>query len=485
MFATLLQKELKSILLSPKFPATFAVCAGLLILSISIGIHEYRVATVQYETAAQMVSQELREQSRWSSVNNRTYRKPDPMQIFVAGVNNDIGRWSGVSQFDPVKLRHSAYSDDAIFAIFRFIDFSFIVQVVLSLFAFLFTYDAINGERETGTLALTFSHPVPRPTYLLAKIAGSWLGLVIPLLLPVAIGLLLVVLFQVPFEAVHWLRLAGLLGVSLLYFTFFVTLGVFLSSLTRRSNVSFLLCLVAWVFLILILPRVGVIVAGQAVTVPTVAEVEARLDAYSKDRWAQQHAAMEAKFRERQRSMAAMTKEEREQHESDHMWGWMEQDDAERKQVTKEIDDHGVRLQEDLRNRKALQEQLAFSLSRVSPASAYQLAAMGIAGTDISLKTRYEDALRSYRTTLNAYTEQKQKETGDVGGIRITMDSEKGISISSPRESGTIDLTSMPRFTPPAQGSAVPAADVGIILGSILLAFAGSVAGFRRFDMRS
>jgi ABC-type transport system involved in multi-copper enzyme maturation permease subunit len=485
MFATLLQKELKSILLSPKFPATFAICAGLIILSVSIGIHEYQVATRQYDTAAQLVSQELREQTRWSAVNNRTYRKPDPMQIFVAGVNNDVGRWSGVSQFDPVKLRHSAYSDDTIFAVFRFVDFSFIVQVVLSLFAFLFTYDAINGERESGTLALTFSHPVPRSTYLLAKIAGSWLGLVVPLLIPIAIGALLVVLFRVPFEAAHWMKLAGLLGTSLLYFTFFVTLGVFLSSLTRRSNVSFLLCLVAWIFLILILPRVGVIVASQAVPVPTVAEIEGQQDAFSKDRWQQQRDAMEKRFRDRQALTSSMSKEEREKYDNDHMWNWMEQDDAERKKVEKEIDEQGLKLQEDLRNRKALQENLAFLLSRVSPASAYQLAAMSIAGTDIALKSRYEDALRAYRTVLNAFTEKKQKETGDVGGIRITMDSEKGMSITAPRESGTLKLDDMPRFAAPAQASAVPVADLGVLVGSILLAFGGAVAGFLRYDMRS
>ena len=432
-----------------------------------------------------MVSQELREQTRWSGVNNRTYRKPDPMQIFVAGVSNDIGRWSGVGQFGPVKLRHSAYSDDAIFAIFRFIDFGFIVQVVLSLFAFLFTYDAINGERESGTLALTFSHPIPRKTYLLAKIAGSWLGLVIPLLLPISVGALLLVVFRVPFDAEHWMKLGGLVGISMLYFSFFVTLGVCVSSLTKRSNVSFLLCLVAWVFLILILPRVGVIVAGQAVTVPTVAEIEAQQDAFGKDKHEQSRKSMEARFRERQTLTAGMSKEVREKYESDHMWSWMEENDAAQKQITKEIEAHGVMLQEDLRNRKALQERLAFALSRFSPASAYQLAAMSIAGTDLSLKSRYEDGLRSYRTILNAFTEKKQKETGDVGGIRITMDSEKGISISSPRENGTLDLTDMPQFSPPSSASVVPVTDIGILLFSIMLAFAGSIAGFLRYDMRS
>jgi len=179
------------------------------------------------------------------------------------------------------------------------------------------------------------------------------------------------------------------------------------------------------------------------------------------------------------------SKEEREKYENDHMWGWMEENDAAQRQMTKEIEAQGVKLQEDLRNRKALQERLAFALSRFSPASAYQLAAMSIAGTDISLKSRYEDGLRSYRTILNAFTEKKQKETGDVGGIRITMDSEKGVSISSPRENGTLNLTDMPQFTPPASAGVIPVTDIGILLFSIMVAFAGSITGFLRYDMRS
>jgi hypothetical protein len=163
----------------------------------------------------------------------------------------------------------------------------------------------------------------------------------------------------------------------------------------------------------------------------------------------------------------------------------MEQDDAARKRVEKEIDEQGVRLQEDLRNRKTRQENLAFTLARISPASAYQLASMAIAGTDIALKSRYEDALRAYRTVFNAFTEKKQKESGDVGGIRITMDSEKGISISSPRDQGTLRLDDMPAFSAPAQASAVPLADLGLLVAAVLAAVIGAFAGFMRYDMRS
>lgn len=485
MLSTLIQKELKNILLSPKFPVTFSLCAGLLLLSVYVGIREYRAAVRQYETANQLVSQELREQSHWTALDNRTYREPDPMQIFVSGVGNDIGRWSSISQREPVKLRQSVYSDDPIFALFRFFDIGFIVKIVLSLFAFLFTYDAINGERESGTLAVTFSNPLPRARYLIAKFAGSWLGLVIPLTVPVALSLLLLFVFAVPFGAPDWIRLLLLLAVSAAYFTFFIAFGLLVSTLTRHSNIAFLLCLVAWIIFILILPRAGVAIASQTVPVPTMGEVEAEQDAYAKDRWEQHRMAFEMRLRERQSATASMSNEGREQYDNDHLWGWMQEDDAKRKEVQKAIDDYGIRLQEDLRNRRNVQERLALTLSRFSPASAYELALLEIAGTNIDLKARYEDAMRSYRSQFNDYTDRKQKESGDIGGIRVTVDSRTGVSITTPREKGALDLTGMPRFVKPRPASGFPVIDAGILVLATLLSFGGSILRFSRYDLRS
>jgi len=148
MLSTLINKELRAILLSPKFTATFAVCSILLLLSVFTGVREYKAAVSQYESSVQLNETQLQEQSSWAQVNDRAHRKPDPMQIFVSGLNYDIGRWSHIIRNESIQLRHSVYTDDPIFALFRFIDFGFIVLFVLSLFAILFTYDSVNGERD-------------------------------------------------------------------------------------------------------------------------------------------------------------------------------------------------------------------------------------------------------------------------------------------------------------------------------------------------
>ncbi|HEV8539446.1 MAG TPA: ABC transporter permease subunit [Bacteroidota bacterium] len=488
MISTVVTKELKAIILTPKFTATFAVCSLLMLLSVYVGINEYRASTKQYETATQLARQEMREQSSWMGLMNRTYRVPDPMQIFVSGVNYDVGRWSAVNQFSTVKLRHSAYSDDPIFAVFRFVDFSFIVTVVLSLFALLFTYDAINGERESGTLQLTFSNAVPRAQYILGKLIGSWLGLVIPLALPVTLAILMMFIYRIPLTPEHWSRFGLILGAGLLYFTVFIAIGLFISAVTRHSSTSFLVALVIWVLAVLIIPRAGVIGAGQLVPVPSVAEIEGQHDAYAKQRWQHLNDENGKRWQERNAQMSNFTKEEREKYRDDHLWAWMEEDDSARKAMQKETDRHAVKLNEDLRNRQATQQELAFILSRFSPASSFQLTAMNLAGTNIDLKSRYEDAISVYRETFNKFTEKKQKESGGMGGIRVTFDSDAGFKFDVPRERGSLNLGDMPQFTAPARSlrEVLPPTmiDVGLMSLYAMAAFVAAFLGFLRYDVR-
>ncbi len=487
MLKTLIIKELKAVILSPKFTATFLICSLLMLLSIYIGIQEYRGAVRQHETAQQLVEQGAREARGWHAIPYRAYREPDPMQIFVSGLGYDIGRFSSINTRDLVKLRNSAYSDDPIFAVFRFIDFAFIVQVVLSLLAILFTYDAINGEREDGTLKLVFANSVPRARYILAKCIGGWLGLVVPICIPLLLCLLMLMIYGIPLSGVHWAKLLVLLAAAILYFTFFVTYGVLMSALTRRSSTSFLLSLVSWIIFVLIVPRAGVIVAGQLATVPSVAEIEGQAQGFEKDRWNQFYDAQEERWRERN-IVRHDSDGGAEPVDDEQLWKYMEEDDAARREVQKEIDDFKAKLNADLQNRKRAQERLAFSLSRVSPASAFQLAAMDLVGTGVSLKTRYESAMSAYRDQFVQFVEQKQSEGGPSGAFTISIDTESGVKIGSPRDQGALDVSQLPKFSAPAysfaDGLGATLVDLGLLALFTLAAFGAAFVAFLRYDVR-
>ena len=487
MLLTVVMKELRSILLSPKFIGSFLVSSLLILLSVYLGVNDYRRAQRSFEESVNLTEVEMQQKTSWGNMSTRISRIPDPLQVFVSGVNNDVGRRSMISTYEPVKLFGSFYSEETLYALFRYFDLSFIIQVILSLFAILFTYDSINGEKEMGTLQLTFSNPLPRAQFILGKFLGACLGLLIPLAVPMLLGILIVLAMRVPFAPSDWVRFGGFMMMSLLYISFFVSLGIFASILTKRSNISFLISLVAWVMLVFIVPRMASMAAAQVVRVPSEAELDSQRDTYAKDRWDLHGQDIERMFKQRDAVTRGMTAADREQYQQSHEWEWMQQDDSLRKLVTKNIDEYGIRLNEDFRNRKAGQEKLTYLLSGISPASVFQIAAIKLAQTDVALKARYEDAMNIFRTAFNEYTQKKQDAAGGVSGLRITFDSNSGFKISTPRENPKLDLSDAPKFLPPLQRLGDIFGPVIIHMGLLafftLLIFGVTFVRFLRYDL--
>ncbi len=490
MLWVLVEKELKSILQSPKFVATFGVCSLLILLSVFIGVNEYRASVAQYETATSWVDQQISEATSFRNLPTKVYRQPNPMQIFVSGVNYDVGRLSQISIEQDVKLEQSAYSDDPIFAVFRYLDFGYIVQVVLSLFAIVFTYDAINGERESGTLKLVLSNPVPRGRYLFAKFAGSWLGLTVPLLIPMLISLLLLIVFRVPMTGADWLKLAMLIGVSVLYFTFFIALGLLVSALTRQSSVSFLLLLVVWITLVLIVPRGAVMAASQLVDVPGVAEIESQKDRYRSDRQGELRDSRSLRFQEMMAPARGLAEDERRAFYQANIAAYTEETNALQAEMELTIEENNRRINENLRNAKSELERLAFLMSRVSPASAYKLTAMNLGGTNTSMKNQYEDQMLAYRETYNAYIATKwQQEQEEQAQILAGQRQGRGTTlVFAGSGNQAIDASDMPQFIAAEESvSEVISAsllDFGLLAIYTLLAFAGAFFAFVRYDVR-
>jgi ABC-type transport system involved in multi-copper enzyme maturation permease subunit len=466
---TIITKELRAIVLSPKFAGSFFIACVLILLSVYTGIQDYKRDVANYDESRKLVDQEMQALTNWGNFSTRVSRVPDPMEIFVAGVNNDVGRRSTISGSSEVKLRGSTYTEETLFALFRYFDLSFIVQVALSLLALLFTYDAVNGERETGTIQLAFSNPVPRAQFILGKFIGAFLGLILPLLVPILLGVLLVMVTGIPFRPSDWARLSGFIGVSVLYVSFFIALGVLTSVLVKSSNTSFLVALVAWILLVFIVPRAASMAAGQIVPVPSAAELDSKRDAFEKDAWNQQMSAMRTTMRARDAAMDHMSDADRAAYRDAHEWQWMQEDDSLRKDVDKSIDRNSAMLDEDAHNRQAQQERLTYLISGVSPSALFQLASMNLAQTDVGVKARYDEAMGAYRTAIKDFSEKKAKETDNSGGIRITIDSNTGFKISAPKEGSGLNLAGLPLFTPPSRPLAGIFQSVAIETGALLL----------------
>jgi hypothetical protein len=223
--------------------------------------------------------------------------------------------------------------------------------------------------------------------------------------------------------------------------------------------------------------------------VPSAAEIGSRIDAFSKDQWNRYTDKIVEMSRKRNETMEGMTAEEREAYEEENELTWLEESDRVRRDVQEGIKDYTRRVQEELTNRQAEQERLAFMLSRVSPASAYQLAAMNAADTDTGLKPRYVGAIENYRDLFFEHAEKKNQEAGGgFGGVRINFDTDSGLTVDSPRDRKTIDVSGMPAFTPPVRNVADILAgtvtDIVLLVLYTIAAMAGSFVAFLRYDVR-
>lgn len=471
MIRLIIEKELRDIIGTTKFAVTFAVGSLLILFGFYVGAKDYQGAVAQYEAAKTEDLRQMDGLTDWLSLrNHRIFLPPQPLASLVSGVSNDIGSTTEVQGRGELSATDSRYGDNPVFAMFRFLDLDFIFQIVLSLFAILFAYDAVNGEKERGTLRLTFANALPRGTYILGKMSGSYLALAVPLLIPILLGCALLPVMGVSLHADEWLRLAVIVLAGLLYLGVFVSLSVLLSALTQRSSTSFLMLLVIWIFVVLIIPRVSVLVAGRAVDVPSIDEIAYKTSRLNAQLWSEDRKKMSGFKPSTTVSMDSMLSEFNK-----FMQGLADERDKKMRELT-------AQLNQDRSNRERQQEALAFGLARTSPAGSFSLAASALAGTSIDLKDRYHEAAMNYQ---QAYAKFMFAKTGmNVGGrmimIRSRQDGGEPPKPIDPRELPTFEFPELTLAT--AIGKSI--VDLGtLFLGSVLL-FAGAFAAFLRYDVR-
>jgi len=470
MFKIILDKELREIVGTTKFAITFGVCAVLILLAFYVGARNYQISVQEYDAAVTENMRQMDGVTDWADIDHRIFLPPQPLAALVSGVSNDIGRTVNMDVRGELRSEGSRFAEDPIFAVFRFLDLEFIFAIVLSLFAILFGYDAINGEKERGTLGLSFSNSVPRHQYILGKIVGSFLALIIPLMIPILIGCLMLPLLGVPMDADSWLRLGMVILTGALYFGVFLTLSVFVSTLTQRSSTSFLTLVVVWVFAVLIIPRTAVLAAGQLVDVPSVDQVDFEKGKYSAQL-----------FTERANAMLQFTKEN---YNSDHR-AMMESIQAFNQEQQEQLDEKMrlfvEQLNQERTNKSNLRTTLAFSLARISPTASFSLAASDLAFTSMELRESYLLAASTYQQEYASFMRGKN---ADFGGLKFVRHAAP-VAIEEPEP---IDTRELPLFTykqPPAM-EAIRASlpDLGILFMFNAFFFGGALVKFNRYDVR-
>ena len=279
---------------------------------------------------------------------------------------------------------------------FTELDWTFIIGLIMSFMAILFTYDAISGERETGTLSLLMSNSVSRATVLLAKFIGAFFTLMIPLLIAILLNLMIVNASKlVSFDGSEWARIGIIFLISAIYLSIFLWLGLFISSQFSNSSSSLLVLLLIWVVFVVLIPNTMGVLASSFQQVPSKSEVSRR-------KKAELDAINDLYFEEdRKLFQFGSPSDDPPKIEALHVWAAYL---TERADTKSRFDDAHL-------DKQFAQVEFVKQVTRLSPASIYKYGLESLAGTGFVRHKSFVQHARRYRKQFVDFIQSEDRET--------------------------------------------------------------------------
>jgi ABC-type transport system involved in multi-copper enzyme maturation permease subunit len=258
MLRTIAGKEIIANLLSYKFFIVLLLIVVLVTTSFFIMHRDYRNRLSDYQVIRPRPGEPI------------ALVPPNPLSILAKGLDEAMTRSFEIG-VTGITVRAGQKTGNLVFAFFPAPDFLYVVRVVLSLVALLFGFDQISREKENGTLRLMLANGVSRAKILLGKWLGNFVSLAVPFGLVTLLGIVVLALDPgARFSAEHLVRLGLILVITFLYVAFFLSLGIFISAVTRKAASSLIILLFIWALVVFIIPNLGTLLARQMVDVPSV-----------------------------------------------------------------------------------------------------------------------------------------------------------------------------------------------------------------------
>ncbi|HCO94649.1 MAG TPA: hypothetical protein DIU00_11980 [Phycisphaerales bacterium] len=494
MLRTIIAKEFLNNILNLRFMIGLVLCLLVTIACIMILAHDYRQEMMDYNARINIQDETLDNYAvakQYQLIQLlRPQKPPERFRLLIVGIPGNEAL--GFFDYNPLPI------------LFPPLDFLFIVTIIMSLLAMLFSYDSIAGERQSGTLRLVISNSISRTKVLFGKFIGGSASLLIPFILALLVGVLYVsVNPAIQWDSSAWAELALLTAASITFITLFYLLGLMVSTFSRYSAVSILNCLFLWVLLILVIPNVCPYISAQFRRIPSIKETERReheIERHSIEaaREYMKESVKEFKFKygglfsefesmefggigswfclgkdaEHKHEKAA-----RQRAEADPEFKAMM--DAFREEVHKAQDElmrirRANPVEDDLHRKAVLQTKLAKNMACISPFANFVYVARDLTGTGLRSLEYFEQTKYEYERQARSYSDKK-----------IDNAREKNPALE---EDSFLDVSDRPRFVFKEEGLKGKLGKVlpywGILVLFNVVFFAAAFAGFMRYDVR-
>jgi ABC-type transport system involved in multi-copper enzyme maturation permease subunit len=302
---------------------------------------------------------------------------------------------------------------------FSYIDWEFIVGIVLSFLAFVIGYDAVCGEKEQKTLSLIFSNSVKTSHIFLGKFLGLLISLSIPFLIGSMISLLITELGKN--ISIEYGKVAIFVCVSLVYLSLFILIGMTVSSIFSQSITSAVTLLFIWILSAFIIPASGNLIAHNVYSIPNRAQIQQKMGRTQNELWERYSKTDKNAFR----------------WEGDPFKPYV----PIRDRYLREWLNIRNQIFDDYLNQMVQQVEKTRSVTKISPVSIFRSLVEEIAGTGVNRFRNFYDQVNRYREQLYSFVETKDKlDPKSPHLVPLAYEMHMGISVLP------VEFSSIPKF---------------------------------------
>lgn len=402
MINKIARKEFIELVRDGRFRWTALIVVGLLLTALGFGWKNY--STVKREQAAAEADsrrtwEEQGERNPHSAAHFGVYAfKPKvPLSLVDSGLDSYTGRFIWVEAHYQNPSRGRPVEDATALQRFGELTAAGILQLLLPLVIIFLTFDALAGERVSGTLRQVLSLGVPR----FALVGGKTLGhlaalslILVPAALVGVLALSLATANDVILESAPRFLLMCLS--YLFYFGAFVGVSLAVSAFSPTTRHSLILLIGFWIFACLLVPRAANDLSERLVTIPSSEEFWENVDK-SMQEGIDGHDPANKRTKELEQQLLARYGVEKVEDLPVNFTGIAL--NAGEEFGAKVFDKHYAELWREY----YAQENIHRLAGIVSPLMPARSVSMGLAGTDLAHNEHFATAVEQYRRDFNRY----------------------------------------------------------------------------------
>lgn len=469
MIGWIVKKEFINNIQSFRFFTLFAIAVTLFSINAFVSSREFHQELLDY-------GKSVVNHSVYNVFSISVDKRPNPLVFVIDGQSQKQDKALNITRTCDIAPAGVVYRGNYLLQSFEAIDWAFIIKLLFSIFAILFTYDAVCGEKEQRTLALVCSNGIQRGSIIFGKYLGAVLTLIVPFLAGILVNIIIINLMgKIDLNAQIVARIGFIVIIGLIYLSVFALIGLLISSAAHRTPTSLLLGLGVWLIFVIVIPTLAGMAGEHFTKVPTESEFLERQE------------ALYQIYRDRNYGQKLLQDIVRNKNLTD-----VKEIQVEAEKLLSTAEDEKIKLNQDMWHAVESKENSARNRARISPSAEFQFMAESLVFTGIVSERSFYKSAQNFVPVYRDYIRDKTGVVYNFGVQPYPWQIDAGgrmLSISMPMQPGfPKGLKSFPQFSeayPSISDSfKYSVLDIALLLLWNLLLLLSSVLLFVKYDVR-